>query len=416
MLYQAVAVRAGIATAAIGAVGLGAAYVVARDGSPAWQIVRLVIVVAVTLLAIMAVRQGSALRRAAVGFAVGLLGTAVGIGIALPYLSKAGLGAMSVAGLLCLAGGLVLLVGSGVRLVRLTPGWWKGLTAFAAVIAVFVSVWVIGQSVGVTNVPPTELGSRTPADVGLEFDDVELRTADGVRLSGWYVPSTNGAAVVLAHGAGSTRSAVLDHAVVLARNGYGVLLFDSRGHGDSGGRAMDFGWYGDEDVGAAVDFLAGRSDVEAGRIAAIGMSMGGEEILGAAAGDDRIRAVVAEGATNRVADDKRWLSDEYGVRGWLQERVEWFTFGLTDLLTDADPPTPLREAAAAIAPRPVLLIAGGDLPDEANAGRYIQSGAPASVELWEVEGASHTGGLDTRPDEWEARVTAFLDDALTAGA
>ena len=134
-------------------------------------------------------------------------------------------------------------------------------------------------------------------------------------LSGWYVPSRNGAAVVLLHGAGSTRSAVLPHAVVLADDGFGVLLYDARGHGRSQGRAMDFGWYGDLDVAAAVDFVAGQAGVEPGRVAALGLSMGGEEALGAAASDPRIRAVVAEGATTRVAGDKAWLSDVHGRTG-----------------------------------------------------------------------------------------------------
>lgn len=172
------------------------------------------------------------------------------------------------------------------------------------------------------HVPRTGVGTTTPADRGLPYRDVEFRTGDGVRLSGWYVPSRAGAAVVLVHGAGSTRSSVLDHAVVLGRAGYGVLLFDARGHGRSGGRAMDFGWYGDADIAAAVTFLQAEPDVDDERIAAVGMSMGGEEAIGAAAGDARIKAVVAEGATNRSAGDKAWLSDEYGLRGALQEGLE----------------------------------------------------------------------------------------------
>src|SRR5205085_4257994 len=117
--------------------------------------------------------------------------------------------------------------------------------------------------------------------------------ADGGRLSGWCVPSSNGDAVVLLHGAGSRRSAVLDHAAVLARAGYGVLLFDARGHGKSGGRAMDFGWYGDRDVNGAVQFLTQQRDVGQGRILAVGLSMGGEEAIGAAASNPRICGVVA---------------------------------------------------------------------------------------------------------------------------
>ena len=175
---------------------------------------------------------------------------------------------------------------------------------------------------------------------------------------------------------------------------------------------MDFGWYGDEDVAGAVSFLVEQRDVDPERIGAVGMSMGGEEAIGAAASDERIAAVVAEGATNRVAADKAWLSDEYGWRGTLQEGVEWLTFTTADLLTTADQPIALHDAVRATAPRPVLLIAAGERVDEGNAGRYVQSAAPDSVELWIVPDAGHTEAIETAPAEWETRVSAFLAAAL----
>jgi dienelactone hydrolase len=205
---------------------------------------------------------------------------------------------------------------------------------------------------------------------------------------------------------------VLDQAVVLARHGYGVLLFDARGLGRSGGRAMDVGWYGDRDVSAAVDYLRGRPDVDPGRIGAVGLSMGGEEAIGAMAADSRIRAVVAEGATNRVADDWRWLPDEYGLRGRFQLGVQVVTYSLTDLLTDASPPIALRDAAASAAPRRILLIAAGNVHDEAIAGEDIRAASPSSVTLWVVDGAEHTGGLGAQPAAWEQRVVGFLDETL----
>src|SRR5690606_29218420 len=119
-------------------------------------------------------------------------------------------------------------------------------------------------------------------------------------------------------------------AAVLAGAGYGVLMIDARGHGDSGGRAMDFGWHGDADIVAATAFLAGRPEVDPDRIGAVGMSMGGEQAIGASGGDPRIRAVVAEGATARTAADAAWLSDRYGLRGALQEQIE----KVQDLVTD----------------------------------------------------------------------------------
>ena len=78
--------------------------------------------------------------------------------------------------------------------------------------------------------------------------------ADGVRLAAWYVPSRNGAAIVLVHGGGGDRDGLKLHAALLARHGYGVLLYDERGRGASGGRSNAFGWDWAADVEASVDF------------------------------------------------------------------------------------------------------------------------------------------------------------------
>jgi len=347
-----------------------------------------------------------------VAAAAGIVAVPVGIGLGLPYLREVGLAPVTVAGLALLAAGLVLLGFAAVRAVRALPRGRAVVTLVGLALAVAVASLTLGQAVVAVQVPRAQLGSATPADRGLAHRDVWFRTADGVRLSGWYVASRNGAAVALLHGAHSTRSAVLDQAVVLAGRGFGVLLFDARGHGRSAGRGMEFGWYGDEDVAGAVSFLVSQPDVRGGRVGVVGMSMGGEEAIGAAAADPRIRAVVAEGATNRVAADKAWLSEAYGRRGDVQRGLEWLTYGATDLLTRAGPPISLRRAVAAAAPRPFLLIAAGGRPDEGRANRYVATGSPRTVQVWEVSGASHTGGLRTRPVEWELRVTAFLAAAL----
>ena len=287
----------------------GVALLVGRDGSAGWRGARVVAVAAVTVGAWWVLRRAGTIWRGLVAVIAGLLATAVGVGIALPHVTKVGFTAVSLAGLACLAAGLVLVVGGTGTLLRATRPWWRIPIVVALLVAAYAVVFILGVAVAATNVPRTAVGLDTPRAHGLAYEDVTFSTADGVALSGWYVPSRNGAAVVLLHGAGSTRSAVLAHAVVLADDGFGVLLYDARGHGRSQGRAMDFGWYGDLDVAAAVDFVAGQAGVEPGRVAALGLSMGGEEALGAAASDPRIRAVVAEGATTRVAGDKAWLSD-----------------------------------------------------------------------------------------------------------
>lgn len=397
----------------IAASGGGLLLVVARDGTPIWQLARGAAVALCMVGMACAVGAARHTAGAVVAFAGGTAATATGAGIAIPHVTKVGIAApLSVAGLCLLAGGVALALHGARALVRPWSRWVRlaGLPLLG--VCAVVVIWCLGFAVAATNVPRTAVGERTPAAAGLAFDEVTFRADDGVTLSGWYIPSENGAAVVLVHGAGSTRSGVLDHAVLLARHGYGALLFDARGHGRSGGRAMDMGWYGDADIDAAVSFLERQPDVSAGRIAAVGLSMGGEEAVGAAARDDRIKAVVGEGVTGRTAADKAWLSDVHGWRGVVQEGIDHLLYGAVDVLTSSSPPISLRAAVGAIAPRPVLLIAAGDVPDEADAGGFIRNGAPDSVEIWVVPATGHTDALETHPQEWEDRVVRFLGDAI----
>ena len=347
-----------------------------------------------------------------VALLAGSIGTAVGIGIGLMHLTHDTVNATAVAGVACLASGLFLLGIGSAASVRVLPGWWKLLIVPLALVLLLFVLYPIPNALYATNVPRPAVGAATPADRGLPYQDAWFATADGVTLSGWYVPSTNGAAVVLLHGASSTRSAVLDHAAVLGRHGYGVLLFDARGHGRSGGQAMDFGWFGDQDIAAALSYLEARPEIDAQRLGAVGMSMGGEQAVGAAATDARIRAVVAEGVTGRTAADKGWLPRHW--RGWIQRGIDAVLYGTTDLLTEASPPIRLRDAVAEAAPRPVLLIAGGAVLGnaEVDADNWIRAASPDTVQLWVVPDTGHTAALRTQPQQWEARVIGFLDAAL----
>ena len=87
---------------------------------------------------------------------------------------------------------------------------------------------------------------------------------------------------------------------MLARHGYGVLLFDRRGEGESEGEPNSWGWGGDKDVKAAIDYLQRRPDVDPDRIGGIGLSVGGEMMLETAAETDELAAVVSEGAGART--------------------------------------------------------------------------------------------------------------------
>jgi pimeloyl-ACP methyl ester carboxylesterase len=234
--------------------------------------------------------------------------------------------------------------------------------------------------------------------------DVQLTAPDGVRLAAWYVPGRNGAAVVLVHGGGGSRDGVKLHADMLLAHGYGVLLYDERGRGASGGRSNAFGWDWPQDVETAVTYLE-RQGVR--HVGVLGLSTGAEVALTAAAEDHRIAAVVADGTEARTLDDfahqstaDRWTSLPYWAVTTLAVRV----------IRRTDAPPPLSQVMRRVGPRPLLLVQSNDAAEQELAPVWARADGRPGV-LWHVD-ASHTKGLATHPAAYERHVLGLFDRAL----
>ncbi|WP_212743106.1 alpha/beta fold hydrolase [Microbacterium sp. 2FI] len=152
--------------------------------------------------------------------------------------------------------------------------------------------------------------ARTPAEVGLAYEDVGFTATDGVDLRGWFIPAGTepAPAVVWVHGwpwnrLGNVAGGVpwpdrgVDHlpaTKALHDAGFHVLMFDLANHGESGRRLpLTFGVREARDYAGAVAYLRSRPEVEPDRIGAIGMSAGGSTILYGTAACQPIRAMIA---------------------------------------------------------------------------------------------------------------------------
>lgn len=310
-------------------------------------------------------------------------------------------------GLLVGLAGLVLVVAGWRRLLHdIGPPWVRAVVAVVATLAVAQFVLLpAGVALDVTNRFRPAASGRTPHDLGLTYEDVRIPSTGGVAIAAWWIPASNGAAVVVLPGAGSTRDDVLAHAAFVAREGYGVLLLDWRGHGASEGRPMEFGWGAERDVRAAVSWLLDRPGVTRG-IGLLGLSMGAEVALTTAALDPRVDAVLAEGASARTWADARRDPNAHPV----SLANEWVIFALLEALAPEPRPAPLIEAVTRIE-APVLLITGAPA-NEASLGPVSADAAPGVVELWAVPDAPHVGALARHPNEYRERVLALFERSL----
>jgi fermentation-respiration switch protein FrsA (DUF1100 family) len=348
--------------------------------------------------------------RASVALVLGVLAL-VGGAVAVVSAAQTGPSADDWTGFLLLPAGL-LLCGLGIVTLwrsRKPSGRRWVRRAGLVVVAVAVAYWIvlpIGFAIVATEKPRSDVEA---VDLGRPYEDVTLYTSDDLELSGWYVAAQNGAAVIAFPG----RSNPLEHARMLVRNGYGVLMLDMRGQGESEGDPNGFGWGSAKDLDAAVAFLETRPDVEPGRIGGLGLSVGGELLLEAAARNGAIQAVVSEGAGLRSVRETVARQGVPAPLVWLQLPNEAVLTAATAVLSGDAPPPSLERLAAEIAPRPVLFVYAGEGQggEIALTPAYFEAAGEPKA-LWEIPGAEHTGGIEARPQEYEERVVGFFDDAL----
>jgi uncharacterized protein len=344
--------------------------------------------------------------RAGVALAFGVLAL-VSAGIA----AAGGVSGSDVTGLLLFPAGVALLL-LGVVVPWRERGRWAATRRRRWVNRVVATV--VGFLVALFGVFPVALALwttgkyRSPIGAfAVPHRDVSFATSDGLRLSGWYVPSKNGAAVLIVHGGGGDRDGARRHAALLARAGYGVLLYDARGRGRSDGDPDAYGWTWGPDVDAAATWLEHQPDVRRGEVGALGLSTGADVLVEAASRRRDIKAIVADGTTSRSTADARRI-----MRGGDLLSLPTFAvqYAAAVVLEAARPGPPLAELAARVPPTRILFVASSWKVERQAAPIYARAAA-ASSTLWRVD-AAHTQGLREHPREYRRRVVGFFDRIL----
>jgi fermentation-respiration switch protein FrsA (DUF1100 family) len=250
---------------------------------------------------------------------------------------------------------------------------------------------------------------RTPADFGLEYEDVSVTTSDGLKLVGWYIPSKNGAVIMAQHGYKGDRRGLLEEAQMLERHGYGVLLTSVRGHDLSEGEVLYFGHLEMQDLDAWYQYLLTRPDVDPDRVGILGNSMGGMLVILYAAQNDQIQAVVAHSPPSSFDDTVATTIEYYtGLPPFPFAPLIVF-WGEQEIGFDTSVLSPKSEIGG-ISPRPVFLLHGGqDIVVSQESGQLLSEAAGEPKEYWFEPALGHVEFDTAFPEEYEARVIAFFD-------
>ena len=242
-------------------------------------------------------------------------------------------------------------------------------------------------------------------------------TVGAVELAGWYVPAASGIGptrptIVIAHGWRSNKSNMLDRAAIL-HDGYNLLLFDFRNHGQSSDAATTQGVREAQDLRAMVDWLEHAKGPD--QIVLFGVSMGGASALAEADQDERIDAVIAESTHAALANAAQARLDASGYP--LSMPGSWAILLGTLIRTgeDVSAVDPVQTVER-LDDRPLLLIhAGNDGsigPDDAESMLAAAEAAGSPTELDICPNAAHAESLDTCPGDYPGWVLGFLERVL----
>lgn len=252
-----------------------------------------------------------------------------------------------------------------------------GVIAFSLLGLVVVGGFFVARAVmplqaGETIDPTAFLGNA---------QTLEFQTPDGQTHSGWFFPGLRGAPVIIiCHGYKSARSEILTLATSMQQHRYNVFAFNFAGHGESPVGHTTLGYREAEELQAALEMLAARTDVDSKRMGVWGYSLGGYAALAAAPRSPMVKAVAMDSVYGHPSDLLQLELRHSGARSVpLLTSIATFEFRLWTLPYSRQ--TAAAEALEKLSGTPKLFIAGDDAPELGALTQALYDQAPGPKEV-----------------------------------
>ncbi|MEK6544740.1 MAG: alpha/beta hydrolase [Elusimicrobiota bacterium] len=233
--------------------------------------------------------------------------------------------------------------------------------------------------------------SVTPDNIGLDYEDVSLVSADNIRLHGWFMPLDSPAATILfLHGNAGNISTRLETYRHLLEVGLQVFAFDYRGYGQSKGKPSENGLYTDADV--AYRYLTHERRIPSRCIVLYGESLGGA-VAAQLATKTSVAGIITEGTLSNIIDMAKYIYPFLPAHRLVSQKF--------------DTATKLRSVTA---PKLIIHSQDDDVVPYA-LGEKLFAAAAEPKEFFPIHGGHSSGRLEMGPVYWE-KIRAFADSVV----
>jgi len=230
----------------------------------------------------------------------------------------------------------------------------------------------------------------TPNDINLDYEDVRIKTSDGLILQGWFIPSNSESDITWLwfHGNGGNNGhRISELALAHHRTGVNIFIFDYRGYGESEGKPSEKGTY--LDSRAAMEYLSSRPDVDKDRIVFMGNSLGAALSVELALTQPPMAMILVSPFAS--VRDMAKLTLPFPPVGWMVRnhydnvaRIRQLNVPLLVLHGDEDDLVPISQ--------------GRKLYEAANQPKRFQT----------LDGAGHNNTYEVNPDQFWGTINEFL--------
>jgi fermentation-respiration switch protein FrsA (DUF1100 family) len=247
----------------------------------------------------------------------------------------------------------------------------------------------------------------TPWEFQVNYEDVDLVTADGVSFGAWFFrQSGSPQVIVISPGHKGRRESLLGIAVALWRKGFNVLVYSYRGMPGSDRTVVTMGVREVQELESAIAFA--RRRVRGARIGLLGYSMGAVVSLLGAAGDPSVEALVLDSPFSDLRRVVRENIRRYTLlpgAPFVMAVGLWLRLRHGVRISESSPIAVL----SGLESRPVFFIHGGaDGITSVQHSRLLHDAYKGPREIWVVQGAPHTGAYFADRQLYLERVAGFF--------